>query len=166
MDDLQNYFTSLYSLYSLHSSTLRAVASTVTRITFAFQTYVLPPIDRLFRTLAAKPDVASVVLLIVLLFVSLKLLNLLYQAVMFWVRLIFRVVFWSAIIGVVAWVVSRGPDGVVDDVQRLADAWRGEYQYWQAREREGWVGGGGAGGRGRGYGGGQQAYGRGRAGWR
>ncbi|GAM87750.1 hypothetical protein ANO11243_057770 [Dothideomycetidae sp. 11243] len=162
MDDIQGYITSLYSLYSMHSSTLRTVASSVNRFTLALQTYVLPPLDRLIRTLAAKPDVASVLLLIVLIFVSLKLLNLLYQTVMWWIRLAFRLAYWSAIIGVVTWVVTRGSDGVAADVQRVVDLWNGEYQYWKARKDEPWADSS----TGRGYGEGYNAYGRGRAaGW-
>lgn len=159
-----DYLTSLYSLYSMQSSTLRTIASSLMRLNLVLQTYILPPVDRLIRTLAAKPDVASVLLLILLLFVSLKLLNLLYNAIMWWIRLAIRLVFWGTIIGAAAWIYSRGPDGVAEDIQRLADVWSGEYSYWSARGKEGWAAATAAAGNARGPpGDGYQAYGRGRA---
>ncbi|KAG8625897.1 hypothetical protein KVT40_006298 [Elsinoe batatas] len=161
MDEIQEHITSLYSLYNTHSSTISTFTKYVTRFNLFLQANILP----FFMRITEKPDLASLALLLILLFISLKVLNLLYQAVMWWVRLFFRLVFCGAIIAVVTWFVSRGPDGVVEDAGRLIDIWKGEYGYWRAREQEaryfkdgqpGYAGGAGHGGR-------YRAYGRGRA---
>jgi len=80
-----------------------------------------------------QPDIASVVLLLILLFISLKILNILFNTVMFWVRLAIKMVFYGAILGLGMWVYTRGPEGVVEDCQSLAGVWRGEYAYWKDR---------------------------------
>ncbi|KAF4549471.1 Hypothetical protein D9617_21g096920 [Elsinoe fawcettii] len=160
MEEVQEHLTSLYSLYNTHSSTISTVSKYVTRFNLFLQAHILPFITRITE----KPDLASLALLLILLFISLKVLNLLYQAVMWWVRLFFRLVFWGAIIAVVTWFVSRGPDGVIEDTGRLIDIWKGEYGYWKARDQEakyfrdgqpGYAGG-------TGFGGGYRPYGRGR----
>ncbi|PSK37447.1 hypothetical protein B9Z65_2189 [Elsinoe australis] len=160
MEEIQEHITSLYTFYNTHSSTISTITNYITRLNLFLQSHILP----FFLRLTEKPDLASLALLLILLFISLKVLNLLYQAVMWWVRLAFRLVFWGAIIATVTWLFVRGPDGVMDDMSRLADTWKGEYGYWQAREQEaryfrdgrpGYAGG-------TGHGGGYRAYGRGR----
>ncbi|PNS19780.1 Sexual differentiation process protein isp4 [Sphaceloma murrayae] len=160
MDGIQEHLTSLYSFYNTHSSTVSTVMKYINRANAFVQSTLVP----FFLRITDKPDLASLALLLILLFISLKVLNLLYQAVMWWVRLFFRLVFWGAIIAVVTWVVARGPDGVVDDIGGLVDTFKGEYSYWQARDQEaryfkdaqpGYAGGSG-------HGGGYRAYGRGR----
>jgi len=111
------------------SSALSTLYTYATYANRAFQNYLLP----LVSSLSEKPDVASIILLLILLFVSLKLLNLVYNAVMFWVRLATRLFFWGTIIGVGLWIWQRGPDGVASDMESLFRAWRGEYEFWKAQ---------------------------------
>ena len=42
-----------------------------------------------------------------------------YRAVIFWVNLALRLVFWGGILVVGFWVYNRGPEGFVEDVQGL-----------------------------------------------
>lgn len=65
-----------------------------------------------------------------------------YRAVMFWVNMLIRLVFWGAIVVVGMWVWNRGIDGFVEDVGGLFDFWSGEYERysgevkgWQEREK-------------------------------
>jgi len=64
-----------------------------------------------------SPDVASVLLLGILLFVSLKVLNILRRAVMFWVMLVARVTYWGALAGAALWLYARGASGAVEDLR-------------------------------------------------
>lgn len=91
------------------------------------RSYVIPLVDHVRQ----KPDLASIVLVLIILFLSLKLLNMLWQAVMFWVRLATRIAFWSGAIVLLLWVFNRGVDGVVEDVGYWTRIWNGEYQYWK-----------------------------------
>jgi len=98
-----------------------------TVLTSAVKSYLLPLIDHV----AQKPDLASIALVLLILFLSLKVLNMLWQAVMFWVRLATRIVFWGGAIVLVLWIVNRGADGVAEDVGHWTRVWSGEYEYWK-----------------------------------
>lgn len=50
-----------------------------------------------------------------------------YRAVMFWVRLAFKVFWWGSILAVGLWVYNRGVDGFADDVKALMEFAAGEY---------------------------------------
>lgn len=80
----------------------------------------------------------------------------LWQTLMFWVRLTRRLVFWGGLAALGLWVWSRGPEGVVEDVGFWRARWGEEYGFWKEKERVAKLvreGGGGFGG------------GQGRAGW-
>lgn len=98
----------------------------ITGLIAAARSYVLPLVDHLTK----KPDLASIALVLLILFLSLKVLNMLWQAVMFWVRLATRIIFWGGAIVVALWVVNRGMDGVVEDVGHWTQIWSSEYQHW------------------------------------
>lgn len=95
------------------------------------KSYLVPLIDQVSR----KPDLATVALLLVIIFVSLKILNMLYQTVMFWVRMVRKVAFWGGLAVIVLWLYTRGPNGVADDVQYWYDTWSAEYHRYQEQER-------------------------------
>lgn len=89
----------------------------------------------LIAQISQKPDLATAALLLVILFVSLKILNMLLQSVLFWMRLARKVVLWVGLMAVSVWLYNRGPEGAVEDVQYLAKTWTGEYQHWKEQER-------------------------------
>jgi hypothetical protein len=51
-----------------------------------------------------------------------------YRAVMFWVNMALRLVFWGAIVMLGMWLWNRGVDGFVDDVGGLVEYWTGQYE--------------------------------------
>ena len=59
-----------------------------------------------------------------------------YRAVIFWVNLALRLVFWGGILVVGFWVYNRGPEGFVEDVQGLVEYWLGQYEMY-SREVKG-----------------------------
>ncbi|KAK4508434.1 hypothetical protein PRZ48_002172 [Zasmidium cellare] len=95
------------------------------------KSYLVPLIDQISQ----KPDLATIALLLIIVLVSLKLLDMLYQTVMFWARLAWRVVFWGGLVGLALWMYTRGPDGVADDMQYWFETWNGEYQKFKDQER-------------------------------
>ncbi|KAF2401067.1 hypothetical protein EJ06DRAFT_555699 [Trichodelitschia bisporula] len=130
MEQLHDYYQHLYS--ALPPST----ASTFLHTTLKMRSYFLSALDTLANT---SPSLTTVALLLIILFLSLKLLDMLYRAVMFWVRLALRVLFWGTIIGVGLWLWTRGADGVGDDLSEVQRVWGVEYD----RAREVWDGEGG-----------------------
>lgn len=126
------YSPYLYSLYNA-LATLRS--------------YLLPLIDQVSR----KPDLATIALLLIIVLVSLKILDMLWQTLLFWVRMVRRVVFWGGLALLGMWMWTRGAEGMVEDVMFWQRKWGEEYTYWKDREglaRAAREGGGYVGGRG------------------
>jgi len=139
MDFIQDW-TSLLTQYS--PSYLRSFYS----FTATLRAYLLP----LFNRVTTSPDLASIALLIIILFFSLKILDMAWRAVLFWVKLAARMVFWGALVLGSLYVWNRGVDGTVDDAQELALYWADQYAYYQQQaemaRKLGAQGGGGGGG--------------------
>jgi hypothetical protein len=58
-----------------------------------------------------------------------------YRAVMFWVNMVIRLVFWGSIVVLGMWVYNRGVDGFVDDISGLVEYWSGEYDKYSGEVR-------------------------------
>ena len=131
---------------------------------YTILTYVRTYLGLLISRVSTNPDLATIALLLIILFVSLKILDILWQSFLFWLRLARKVVFWGGLAALGVWMYTRGPEGMVEDVGYWTAVWSDEYGYWRERERvarmgaKGWAGGGASYG---GYGG----AGRGRKGW-
>ncbi|EAW07772.1 uncharacterized protein ACLA_024880 [Aspergillus clavatus NRRL 1] len=67
--------------------------------------YLVNPLAALLSS--STPDLISVLLLLLILFVSLKILDYARRVVMFWVRVVVRVLFWGSVLGAAAPVVER-----------------------------------------------------------
>ncbi|KAF1814394.1 hypothetical protein P152DRAFT_393654 [Eremomyces bilateralis CBS 781.70] len=85
----------------------------------------------LIEPVIAKPDLASIALLLVVVFLSLKILDMLRRTLVSWVLFFFRlaIYFTVAVAGVYVW--NRGIDGTVDDIQHWSGRWHQEWQYWE-----------------------------------
>ncbi|KAH9827109.1 Nuclear pore assembly and biogenesis [Teratosphaeria destructans] len=93
--------------------------------------YIEPLIDQI----STKPDLATIALLLVIILVSLKILDMLWQTLTFWLRLVRRTLFWGMLVSLGFWVYARGVEGVVEDVGLWKERWWEEYEIWQERER-------------------------------
>jgi len=47
---------------------------------------------------------------------------------MFWVRMVFRLVFWAGVIVLSTWIIARGPEGALSDLQQVWRVWTGEWE--------------------------------------
>ncbi|KAL1305653.1 hypothetical protein AAFC00_007247 [Neodothiora populina] len=119
----------------------------LTTATNIARSYILPIIHKFIE----KPDLASIALVLVILFLSLKVLNMLWQAVVFWMRLATRIAFWGGAIVLVLWLANRGFDGAVEDVNYWSRVWSGEYTYWKDQTQSAKSLRGGSAAYGRGY---------------
>jgi len=100
-------------------------AQTVYGAAMTARNYLLAAFDELTRT---SPSLTTIALLLIVLLISLKLLNMLVQAVMFWVRMAVRILFVSAIFFVGCWIWARGPEGVIEDATGVVQYWKGEFR--------------------------------------
>ncbi|RMZ23527.1 hypothetical protein D0859_12442 [Hortaea werneckii] len=95
------------------------------------KSWLLPLIDQVSQ----KPDLATIALLLIIVLVSLKILDMLWKTLLFWMRFVRRLVLWGGIAALGLWFWSRGPDGVLEDVQYWQGQWSHEYGYWKEEER-------------------------------
>lgn len=110
---------------------LFSIISTLFGLTRTLQTHFTPLLTRLI----AQPDVATILALLAILLISLKILDMVYRTIMFWVRMALQLVFWGAVIVVGYWIWSRGPEGFIEDVQGLGGYWMGEYERFSGEAR-------------------------------
>jgi hypothetical protein len=82
----------------------------------------------LFTRLITQPDVATILALLAIFFISLKILDMMYRAVMFWINMAIRLVFWGSLVVLGMWVWQRGVEGFVEDISGLVEHWSGEYE--------------------------------------
>ncbi|KAK1068766.1 hypothetical protein LTR74_005424 [Friedmanniomyces endolithicus] len=145
MDIIQDWaahFLSTHPTQALLLAPYTPYLSTLTSALILAKSWLLHLID----TVSHKPDLATLALLLVIVLVSLKIVDMLWQTLLFWVRLVRRLLFWGGAVGLAVWLWSRGPAGVVEDVGYWVGAWRMEYAGWKEREM-GARGGVGFGGR-------------------
>ncbi|KAH7095392.1 nuclear pore assembly and biogenesis-domain-containing protein [Paraphoma chrysanthemicola] len=133
MDFIQNYASLLPRLLPPSiASPLLTILTTTLGISRTLQAQLTPLLTRAIT----QPDVASILALLAIFFISLKILDMAYRAVMFWVKMAFRLVFWGAIVLLGLWVWNRGVDGFVDDVGGLVEYWSGEYERYSGEVKK------------------------------
>ncbi|KAL1633593.1 hypothetical protein SLS58_011014 [Diplodia intermedia] len=110
------------------SSLLAPVSSVITTL----HRHLLPLIDHVSK----NPDIASITLLVIVLLVSLKILNILYRAVVFWISLAVKLVFWATVVVVGLFVWSRGVEGAAADLAVWGRYWVGVWTSEYARFQE------------------------------
>ncbi|KXT04404.1 hypothetical protein AC578_3567 [Pseudocercospora eumusae] len=137
MDQIQDWATYISQNHEIPPSYLSyaqqafGYASTANGYLSTLKSYLLPLINQVSQ----KPDLATIALLLIILFISLKILNMLFQTVMFWFRMARRLVFWGGLVGLAVWMYTRGPEGAAADLQYWYETWMGEYQHWKEQER-------------------------------
>jgi hypothetical protein len=111
-EDIQNHISHLSYFSTLYNFAMRA------------KTLFTSVVDEVSTS---TPSLTSLVLLVILLFFSMKLLGVLWRGIVFWVSLAIKAVIGISLAFLAFWVISRGPEGFVEDVQYFAEYWTGEY---------------------------------------
>jgi len=126
----------------------------------------MPYLDSALRTLHASPAILSLAALLLLLIIAMQILYFVRRVMMFWFRVVMRLVFWGVVGVLVAVVWQRGVERTVGDLVHwggeVGEVWAREYRRWEG------VGNQGGGGVNGGLGSGKGGYGRTNAGsaWR
>ncbi|KAG5294753.1 hypothetical protein I7I48_11411 [Histoplasma ohiense] len=104
---LQNVDTYIPSSLSLQVLSYCSIFSThLHSITRQYlQPYLLAPLQTL---LSSPPDLASLLILALILFISLRVLDYARRIITFWVMLVFRLVFWGSVVGAAYYVYVVG----------------------------------------------------------
>lgn len=85
----------------------------------------------LLARLIANPDIASILLLVVLLVVGIQVVGIAYRAIMWWIRLAFKLTLLAVILVAGAWISSRGLEGTAADIDMAGRMVTREYRRWQ-----------------------------------
>ncbi|QIX01935.1 hypothetical protein AMS68_007452 [Peltaster fructicola] len=138
MDDIQEWIVYAYNQGGPYASYIKPFLSylipyvgTINYVTGLLKAWVFP----LITQATSKPDLATLALLLVIVLVSLKILDLLWQSVKFWIKMVWRVVFYGGMAAVGLWFWTRGPEGVVEDVQHWTRTFDKEHQYWLKQDQ-------------------------------
>ncbi|KAJ5279788.1 Nuclear pore assembly and biogenesis protein APQ12 [Penicillium angulare] len=99
------------------------------------QPYIIGPLSTFLTSTstAAMPDLISVFMLLVILFISLKILDYARRVVMFWVTLAFRFVFWGSLLGLGFYVYKVGVENAGRDLGWVWGVVMGFVEDFQAR---------------------------------
>jgi hypothetical protein len=108
-----------------------------------------------------SPAILTVGVLLLFLLVAMQILNFVRRIMMFWVRVVYRLVFWGGLATLIAVVAQRGMERSVGDLmdwgRELSEVWWREYRRWEGYQKMQQQS------QGTGYG---MENGNGRAGWR
>ena len=127
LDYLADYLPGAFNFYQNYYSPYEAYLRPLYRYLFTAQYYVyryvfpyLWPAYKILSRLISKamgesPDLAAIVILALLLFISLRLLDMLRRQIMFWVSMGIRLALWSAVGLLGFYVYQRGVDQSIED---------------------------------------------------
>lgn len=123
---------------------------------------ILPQLNKLAVLAQESPAIITVGLFLLVVLIALQILAIMKRVMMFWFRLVMRLIFWGGVALVVSLVMQRGVGRTVEDLMRwggeLSTVWWREYERWEGYQKEQQKMGGGGG----------QTFGKGSAGssWR
>ncbi|KYK59965.1 hypothetical protein DCS_01099 [Drechmeria coniospora] len=113
--------------------------------------HVAPVGDWALRVIADNQGIAGLALLLAVLTVVVVVMNWLRRLVVWWTRLALRLVFWSVVVAVAAWVWNRGVVESLEDALDvggrvvgyaavLKDVWLAEYHRYESQQNSGYGG--------------------------
>lgn len=125
-------------LRSLHTFTRNVVA--------ALYPVLQPVLARAGAMLSDSPDFVFVLSLVAIFFAALQTLLWVHRVMMFWTRLMGRLILWSLVAAVLAMAWQRGPEAVIRDAVVFAskaagyaalvkDIWLAEYNKYDAQTK-------------------------------
>ncbi|CAK7275221.1 hypothetical protein SEPCBS119000_006585 [Sporothrix epigloea] len=126
------------------------------RATASFATMASPVLDRIASAAYNAPDIVVLLLVVVLLVLLLQVLSLVRRLVAWWTRMLFRLIFWSGVVLVIAAMWQRGLAQSAQDAAAIVgrlygyasfvgDIWRAEYEKYQQQQVQAQAANGGAG---------------------
>lgn len=145
----------------VYQQALKLTRSSLAGLVATAAPIVMPVIDRVVATLSSSPDFVFFGALLVLIVVTIQIALFIQRTMIYFTRILFRMLGWALVIACLAAVWQRGPEATARDavvvVSKLAgytsvvkDIWWSEYHKYDAQTRgqtvPGWSGHAGAGG--------------------
>ncbi|KAG4436456.1 hypothetical protein IFR05_008070 [Cadophora sp. M221] len=162
MDILEEYTPALLSALTTIEPYTRAPLQTISALSTRLTPLLTPYLTTLLNTLHTSPAILSLAAILLLLILALQILLFVRRLMMFWFRMVMRLVFWGVVVLLVSVVWQRGVGRTGEDlgswVGEVGRVWEREYKRWEGYQNQNSAGGAGS-GSGNGYGG---AYGGGR----
>ncbi|CAK7567910.1 MAG: hypothetical protein SEPTF4163_005887 [Sporothrix epigloea] len=126
------------------------------RATASLAAMATPVLDRIARAAYNAPDVVVLLLVVVLFVFLLQVLSLVRRLVAWWTRMLFRLIFWSGVVLMLAAMWQRGLAQSAQDAAAIVgrlygyasfvgDIWRAEYNKYQQQQVQAQAANGGTG---------------------
>ena len=134
--------------YGLHALNALHTAEPYTRPVFRFLNTVrsqstpilLPYLNRAASLAQESPAIVSLGVLLLVLVIAMQIINFIRRIMMYWMRLVFRLVFWVGFGLLVAVVWQRGVGRSLGDVvgwgEELRTVWWREYRRWEGYQNQ------------------------------
>jgi hypothetical protein len=143
-----DYTPYLVTLYHYLNPYIRSATSLLSTIQSTLTPFLLPALNRAAVFAQDSPAIITVGLLLLLLVISMQILNFARRIVVFWTRIMFKVLFYGGIAVLMMVVWQRGLGRTVGDLvewaQEIKDVWWREYRRWEGYQNQGRVRGAGS----------------------
>ena len=139
------YALNAYDLYNSADPYIRPIRSAIYQLQVRAYPIILPYLNRAAVLAQDSPGIITVGVLLLFLLIAMQILNFIRRVMMFWIRLITRVMFWGVVVLMVAAVWQRGVGRTVDDIaewgRELNEVWWREYRRWEGYQKQAQRGG-------------------------
>jgi len=129
-------------VYNIAEPLIRPITTTFSTITSQAWPFILPLLNRLAESAHEYPAIIVVGIFLMLILVVLQILVYVQNVMMFWYRLITRIVIFATLVVVVAVVWQRGIGRTFSDIQSIARelsvVWWREYEKWEGYQKNGY----------------------------
>lgn len=129
-----------YQCYNTLQPYLNEIYSSLSQLQSRLYPVVLPYLNRLAVLAQDSPAVISFGALLLLLVITVQIVNFVHRVIMFWTKLVMRLMFWAAVAVLIATVWQRGLGRTVDDVSQWGDelrtVWWKEYRRWEGYQNQ------------------------------
>jgi hypothetical protein len=130
-----DYALHAYNLYTTADPYLRPIRRTIYEVQARSYPLILPYLNRAAVLAQDSPAILTVGVLLLFLLIAMQVLNFVRRVMMFWMRLVMRLVFWGGVAVLVSVVLQRGVGRTVEDLmgwgQELGEVWVTEYRRWE-----------------------------------
>ena len=130
-----DYALQAWQLYKATDPYLRPIRQTFFQLQAKTYPIILPYLNRAATLAQDSPALLTVGVLMLFLLIAMQILFFVRRVMMFWMRLVTRLVFWGAIAVLISVVVQRGVGRTAQDLvgwgQELSQVWSSEYKRWE-----------------------------------
>jgi hypothetical protein len=138
--------TQIQSFLLSQSSPLRNLSRLLSTVTAHMYPLFATALDRLAAFVSASPNIVSAALVLVLAVLILQILSMVHRMVLYFTRLAFRMLFWAAVVALMAAAWQRGLEHSLRDVvtvgghvagwvMGVVGVWVREYEKAQAQSQ-------------------------------